>query len=174
VVRQRGRPTTRGVFGVAILTTALLALLLAACGDDDDAADAGWSAYATEVVRNVVEEGEPASATGQLLELTQVIVPGGMEIAPHTHPGLQLALIVDGTLTYSVIEGEVEVKYDFGKPEERTEMVGAGGTVELTPGTAVKEVPGMVHEARNERNRAVVIYLSSLFPVGAPASSPAE
>ena len=34
--------------------------------------------------------------------------------------------------------------------------------------------PGMVHTAKNAGKIAVVIYLSSLFPDGAPASSPAQ
>lgn len=163
----------RGALGVAIVVVMALGLLVAACGDDDDD-ESGWSAFSTEIVRQVIEAGEPESAPGQLLELTRVIIPGGMEIAPHTHPGLQLAVIVQGTLTYSVIEGEVQVTHDSGTDEPQTVMVGAGETVELTPGSAVMEVPGMVHMARNEGNVAVVVHLSSLFPVGAAASSPVE
>jgi quercetin dioxygenase-like cupin family protein len=158
---------------LAIFAAVVVALLLAACGDDDDD-ESGWSAFSTEIVRKVVEAGEPESAPGQLLELTRVIIPGGMEIAPHTHPGLQLAVVVQRALTNSVIEGEVQVTHDAGTEQARTVTVGAGETVELTPGSAVMEVPGMVHMARNDGKVAVVVHLSSLFPVGAPASSSAE
>jgi quercetin dioxygenase-like cupin family protein len=158
---------------LAIFAAVVVALLLAACGDDDGD-ESGWSAFSTEIVRQVVEAGEPESAPGQLLELTRVIIPGGMEIAPHTHPGLQLAVVVQGALTYSVIEGEVQVTHDSGTEQARTVTVGAGETVELTPGSAVMEVPGMVHMARNDGKVAVVVHLSSLFTVGAPASSSAE
>jgi quercetin dioxygenase-like cupin family protein len=96
-----------------------------------------------------------------------------MEIAPHTHPGMQQAVIVAGTLTYTVIEGQVQVTHDAGTADATSETIGSGQTVELTPGTSVLEVPGMVHMARNKGKQSVVIYLSSLFPVGSPASSPA-
>jgi quercetin dioxygenase-like cupin family protein len=159
---------------VVVAIVAAMVLAVAACGGDDD--DAGWSAFAPsdEIVRDVFAAGEPESADGQLLELTRVIIPGGMEIAPHTHPGLQLAVILQGTLTYTVIEGEVNVTHDTGTDQARTETIGAGETVELVPGSAVVEMPGMVHMAKNEGNMAVVVNLASLFPVDAPASSPAN
>jgi quercetin dioxygenase-like cupin family protein len=176
-MRQRGKLMMGRVFGLAVVAILALGLLVAACGGDDDGGrgDVLQPADGIDAItRQVIEEGEPASAAGQLLQLTRVIIPAGMEIAPHTHPGLQQAVIVEGTLTYSVIEGEVAVTHDSGTASARSQTVGAGETVDLTPGTAVLETPGMVHMARNDGKVAVVIYLSSLFPVGAPASSPAE
>jgi quercetin dioxygenase-like cupin family protein len=157
------------------IATLLLGLLLTACGDDDDDGQVLSPADGIdEITRQVIEDGVPDSAQGQVLELTRVIIPAGMEIAPHTHPGLQLAVIVEGTLTYTVVEGQVEVTHDSGTASVTTQTVRSGETVELRPGSAVMEVPGMVHMARNDGDVAVVVYLSSLFPVDAPASSPAE
>jgi quercetin dioxygenase-like cupin family protein len=50
----------------------------------------------------------------------------------------------------------------------------SGQTLELGVGDTVSETTGMVHSARNAGSGPVVIYLSSLFPTGAPASSPAN
>jgi quercetin dioxygenase-like cupin family protein len=127
-----------------------------------------------EIVRQIIQAGEPQSATGQDLELTRVIIPAGDEIAPHTHPGLQLAIITEGTLTYTVVDGEVTVHHNSGTDDETSETVTSGQTVDLRPGSSVMEVPGMVHQAHNDSDQAVVIYLASLFPVDADPSSPAE
>ena len=70
--------------------------------------------------------GQPEGAAGLTLELTRVIIPAGAEIAPHTHPGMQLAVVVEGTLTYSVLTGEVEAFHGIATPEQRTEVVRAG------------------------------------------------
>jgi quercetin dioxygenase-like cupin family protein len=147
-------------------------LLLAACGGDGgdklDPADG-----VTSVTRQILQSGAPSVAAGHDLILSRVVVPGGEELAAHTHPGVQLAVIVEGTLTYTIISGEVRVSHNSGTPEQRSETVGAGRTVELRPGSTVAETPGMVHRARNAGDHPVVIYLSSLFPTGAPPSSPA-
>jgi quercetin dioxygenase-like cupin family protein len=161
-----------------VVACAVLLLLVVSCGDDDDDGAGGGvlrpAQGVDEITRQVIKEGQPESAQGELLELTRVIIPAGMEIAPHTHPGMQQAVIAEGTLTYTVIDGEVVVTHDSGTDGATTETITSGGTVELRPGSAVLEMPGMVHSARNDGDVAVVVYLASLFPVGAPASSPAE
>ncbi len=155
-------------FLVATLLTSLVAF---SCGGDDEGV---VGEGVDEVVRNLYVTGTDETAPGQLLELSQVIVPAGDAIAPHTHPGTQLAIIVQGTLTYTVIDGEVEVTRDAGTQEAEVETHVSGDTVELETGDTVHETAGMVHEARNDGDEPVVIYLSSLFPEGAPASSPAN
>ena len=87
---------------------------------------------------------------------------------------MQLAVVVEGTLTYSVLTGEVEAIHGIATAEQRTEVVRAGQSVELTPGSSVREAPGMTHKAKNNGKQTVVLFLSSLFPTGAPASSPAQ
>ena len=150
-----------------------LALAVVGCDDDDDNTGS-WSPYPDETVRQILHAGQPEGARGQTLELTRVIVPAGAEIAPHTHPGMQLAVVVEGTLTYSVLTGEVEAIHGIATAEQRTEVVRAGQSVELTPGSSVREAPGMTHKAKNNGKQTVVLFLSSLFPTGAPASSPAQ
>lgn len=161
----------------------LFALLLAGgCSGDDGnerASSAGVNHEATvaagvnEVARQLLAEADPATAPGQALELTRVVVPAGARLAPHTHPGPQMAVISEGVLTYSVISNQVTVARAAGTSNAKTDTVAAGTTTELRAGDVVSETPGMAHTARNSGSTPVVIYLSSLFPQGAPASSPA-
>jgi quercetin dioxygenase-like cupin family protein len=103
-----------------------------------------------------------------------VVIPAGESIAPHTHPGPQLAVIVSGSLTYTVLEGEAELTRDAGTDDAETETIESGESVELEAGDSLIEPPGMVHQAENDTEDPVVIHTSSLFPEGEPPSSPAE
>jgi quercetin dioxygenase-like cupin family protein len=158
------------------LATALIAIctLIASCGGDDDDDAGAPAAFATAVVREVLEVTEPEAAPGQDFELTRVLIPPGDSIPPHTHPGPQLAVVVSGTLTYTVIEGDVEVTRNSGSESAETETISSGESIELEPGDSLVELPGVAHEADNSGDETVVIYLSSLFPEGGPPSSPAE
>ena len=151
-----------------IVAVSLLALLVA-CGSSGNQSPAHG---VTAVTRQLLQSSASDRAAGQSLDLVRVIIPAGQTIAPHTHPGVQLAFIADGTLTYSVIQGEVQVTRAAGTELARTETVRSGQTSEIRPGDALRETPGMVHAARNAGKKAIVIYISSLFPEGAPASSP--
>jgi quercetin dioxygenase-like cupin family protein len=144
--------------------------LTVACGDDDDGTPS-VAAGVTEVVRQVVAEAGPEEAPGQVLELTRVIIPGNEGIPPHTHPGPQLAIIVEGSLTYTIIEGEATVSRAAATDGEKVETYGSGETVELRAGDSVTEPAGMVHMAENETDEPVVIYVSSLFPEGEPPAT---
>lgn len=146
-------------------------VMLAACGDDDTSAPPSVGEGVTEVVRQVLADAGPETAPGQALELTRVIVPAGEALAPHTHPGPQLAIIVAGTLTYTVLDGEATVTRAAATDGEATETYASGDTFELRPGDSLNEPPLMVHRAANEGNEAVIIYLSSLFPAGEPPAT---
>ena len=122
----------------------------------------------------MIESGTSEEAPGQLLQLTRVIIPAGESIAPHTHPGPQLVVVVSGTVTYTVFDGEVELTRDAGTEDAETETVAAGETVELRPGDSLAEPPGVPHAGKNDTDDPVVIYTSSLFPEDEPSSSPAD
>lgn len=94
---------------------------------------------------------------------------------PHFHEGTQTAYIDAGTLTYSVIEGEVPVM--SGSPEEDPELIReikAGESAEIEPGQWVVEEETDVHMAENQGETPVESILTSLLDDGAPASTPAE
>lgn len=151
------------------------ALLLAACGDDDSGDVDGLDpSDFDEVVRQILAESTSDTAPGQLVGLTRVVIPAGESIPAHTHPGPQVAVIVSGTLTFTVVEGEAEVTRDAGTEDAASESIESGDTVELEAGDSVIEPSGLVHQAENETNDPVVIHTSSLFPEGEPPSSPAE
>jgi quercetin dioxygenase-like cupin family protein len=126
----------------------------------------------TEVIKQVLGTTDPSTAKGQELYLYTVLIPAGAAIPPHTHPGPQLGHIEEGTLTYTVIDGEVTVLRAAGTPEESTETIEAPATTELHVGDTVIEEPGMVHGAANDGEATVRVLLSSLFPIGAELSSP--
>ena len=146
-------------------------LLLVACSDDDDDLPPSVAGGVTEVVRQVMAEASPDRAQGQLLELTRVIVPSHESLPPHTHPGPQLAFIVSGTLTYTVIDGEVTVTRAAGTDSQEIVAYNSGDSFELREGDSISETAKMVHEAANEGDEPVIIYLSSLFPEGQPPAS---
>lgn len=152
---------------VAMCLVMLLALFgLAACADDNGApapAPAG-------VTRESFVATRPPGATGRELTLSRVTVEPAAGLAPHTHPGTQMAHIDQGTLTYSVYHGQVTVT----RSEGATETYGAGETIQLNTGDSLIEPRGMVHSAKNDGGEPVVILLTSLFDAGEPASRSAS
>jgi quercetin dioxygenase-like cupin family protein len=165
----------RSVLLPGLPTLLSAALFLAACGGDDSADPDGLDASDfDQVTRQVLGQSSSDSAPDQLVELTRVVIPAGESIAPHTHPGPQLAVIVSGSLTYTVLEGEAELTRDAGTDDAETETIESGESVELEAGDSLIEPPGMVHQAENDTEDPVVIHTSSLFPEGEPPSSPAE
>src|SRR3712207_3251588 len=63
-------------------------------------------APAREALAQVVN---PRGAPGRTLGLSRVTVPAGTALAPHRHPGYQIAYIQRGTLTYTVRTGVVRI-----------------------------------------------------------------
>jgi quercetin dioxygenase-like cupin family protein len=121
-----------------------------------------------EVVSTVLGETEPAAAVGQTLGLRAYVIPSGVALPPHTHPGTQLARILRGVLRYEVISGEAHVVRSDGTPE----TVGAGDVVMLEAGDVVIEGPGMVHFGTSVGRGPVHIVSATLFETGAePATT---
>ena len=138
-------------------------------------------------VREVLVEASPEAADGQVLQLVRYDIPPGMVLPMHTHPGMQLAWIESGVLTYHVVEGgsiPVGRAAHDGTPEA-TEMLAPGETTELHPGDSVSEIDGVVHYGENLGSEPVVILASTLLdpnepasvvwtPVASPVASPAS
>lgn len=144
---------------------ALGALLPAAFGD---------SATAPTAVRNALAQTSSVQgAPDRTLVLSRVVVPPGAQLATHHHLGTQVARIQSGTLRYTVRRGQVVVRR--GESDQGPTVVRkivAGQTGSLGGGEWIVEQPSDVHEAANDGQTPVVIYLATLLKKGAPAATP--
>jgi len=120
------------------------------------------------VVRHVLSSAHPTSAPGETLELVQYIIPAGSVLPVHTHPGVQMATVESGALTYHVIDhGQVTVTRADGSEE----TVGPGEQAIFSVGDSWVEPIGMIHYAENHTATPVVLISSSLLDDNAPPSA---
>ena len=124
-----------------------------------------------QVERDVLAESEPESAPGQDFALARYVIPAGFVLPVHTHPGVQMAVVESGTLTYHVLEnGSVAVTRADGTVEE----IGPGESTTLTVGDAWVEPAGMVHYAENLTAEPVILLAASLLDESEPVAIPVE
>jgi quercetin dioxygenase-like cupin family protein len=145
---------------------------------------AAMSAYAgaqmagdpAPVVREALaQDVNPAGAKGRTLGLSRVDVQPGAQLALHRHPGVQIARIEQGVLTYTVVTGAVNVWR--GNPEvkaTKVRAIRAGQTAPIRTGQWIVEKPGTIHRARNRGKKTIVLYVATLFRNGAPPAIPVE
>jgi quercetin dioxygenase-like cupin family protein len=115
----------------------------------------------------VLGRAAPIMVENPELALGRVTVMPGAVLPVHHHPGTQIGVVVQGELTYTVFTGEIEWHQEddlTGEPH----TIGPGETVVVRPGDALIESPDSVHQGRNNGAVPLVIYLSTLFPMGAP------
>ncbi len=119
------------------------------------------------VISDVLGSGAADVAPGHDLAVGRVTIAPGATIPPHVHPGTQVAAIISGELTYTVLSGQIPVTAAAdGGSGGPPRMVAAGETVFLRAGDSVAEQPGAAHTARNAGSEPVVILLATLFPAG--------
>lgn len=117
------------------------------------------------VVRTDLGIADPDTAPGEELGLWHYSIPAGQELAPHTHPGWQLARVTAGELEYSVISGEGTLLRADGSSEPM-----GPGTYLLATGDGVIENPDLVHFGANRGDEVVSIISASLFAAGEPVA----
>ncbi len=154
---------------VTVLGILAVSLLLAACaaassGTPATTPGATAGASTAPVVRSVLAAGQPSSAPGENLELVRYTIAPHTALAPHHHPGMQLAIIESGTLTYSVIDGTIVVHAADGS----TRTIGPGETDTIGPGEWIAETPSIVHYGANDTDAPVVILAASLLAADEP------
>ena len=161
---RRGLATGGGVLMLA-------AVMVAGLGNG--AVGAGQATpTAPPVVREVLNEGFPVGAPGQVLELVRYTIVPGTQLAAHTHPGMQVAWVEAGTLGYTVIAGTAEVRRGTGNgTPAAVEPLGPGAEALLATGDGVVEPARVVHFGRNAGDGELVILAASLFAEGEPASA---
>ena len=117
----------------------------------------------------------PRGAPGRTLGLSRVTIPAHTALAPHHHPGYQIAYIQRGTLTYTVRTGVVRIYRGPADASPRlVRALRAGETARIPAGEWLVERQGDVHFGANRGRRAVVILLATLFTNGSPSSIPAR
>lgn len=166
------RSTTRRLPGIGLILALLVAMTGLTVLAQDIATPAATPAVApaATVVREVLNEGNPASAPGEVLQLVQYTIPGNIALPAHTHPGMQVNVVVSGTLTYTVVEGEAHVT----RADGTRETLSGGETTDLLPGDAITEPEGMIHFGVNLGSEPIVLLTASLFEADEPPSTVAE
>ncbi|MBI2706632.1 MAG: hypothetical protein HYX32_15280 [Actinobacteria bacterium] len=143
----------------------LLVLTVTACGAGTNATTGTAPARespgttAVPVVKETLaSEVDPPGAPGRTLTLARYTIAPDAQLSPHIHPGVQLASIQAGTLTYTVVSGTATLTRANGTTDEVT----GPATVALDAGDAVAENDGMVHFGAN-RTGAPVVILATLL-----------
>ena len=119
------------------------------------------------IVRTELGMARPDSAPGQDLGLWHYTIPAGSTLEPHRHPGVQIAHITRGELSYTVSLGEATVVSADGSAR----VIGLG-THTLRAGETVIEQPDLEHYGANRTHKDVEIMASTLYPEGAPLAIP--
>ncbi len=127
------------------------------------------AAGGTSVVRTDLGITAPGSAPGQVLGLWHYLIPAGTALAPHTHPGWQLARVTDGELEYTVVEGEGVLLRADGSQEPM-----GPGTYLLEAGDGVIENPTLVHLGANRTDEPVTLISATIFEAGQAISTVVE
>lgn len=124
------------------------------------------------VVREILAQMDsPPGASGRRLTLVRYTIAPGAQLAPHVHPGVQMASIESGTLSYQVVSGTVAIQRRVGGNgvPERTESLTGPASTKLDAGDVVIEEGQMVHFGANNTNEPVVI-AATLITEGAELS----
>src|SRR5207253_7130233 len=114
----------------------------------------------------------PIGAKGRTLGLSRVTIPAKAQLALHRHTGTQIAYIDAGTLTYTVKKGSVTVYRGDALSDEQkvVRTIKAGQTGRINQGQWIVEQPNVIHQAANNGNGTIAIYLATLLPNGDPPS----
>lgn len=159
--------SNRSWLGLAALVAT--SALFVSCGSNDDATDA------EPVFREILGQTDgPPGAPDQRLSLVRYTIAPGAQLAPHVHPGIQMASIVSGVLTYRVVAGTATVQRQVdasGVPETVDEIIGPADTI-LYAGDTILEVASMQHFGSNQTNAPVVILAALLTDPDADLAVP--
>jgi quercetin dioxygenase-like cupin family protein len=121
---------------------------------------------------SLASAGRPHGAVHRTLGLSRVTVMPGTSLALHHHPGTQIGYVERGILTYTVDKGRARLMAGTGDDPRLVRVIHAGQTARVRPGHWLVEQPTDHHHAANRGSVPVVIYLSTLFEDGEPASIP--
>jgi quercetin dioxygenase-like cupin family protein len=159
---------------LAILATALLLGIAFGQAGERHLASADATpqpAAAVTISSEVLGRAAPMAVASPELALGRVTIMPGASIPIHHHPGTQIGTVVQGVLSYRVYSGEVT--WEHAGQSTPTRLL-AGQDAAILPGDTLIEPPDALHQGWNDGDTPVVIYLSTLFPAGAPRAILAE
>jgi mannose-6-phosphate isomerase-like protein (cupin superfamily) len=169
-VKRRGRTVAIGVTVKRWIIPALgaVGLISLLVFGDDGVLSRDLSAMAQGVApvtisSEVLGHATPAAIDNPELSLGRVTIMPGAEVPMHYHPGTQIGVVVQGTLTYTVFTGQV-VLYRAGDSSAPPQPIQPGETVQVGPGDALVEPPVSHHQGRNDGKVPIVIYYPRCFP----------
>jgi quercetin dioxygenase-like cupin family protein len=126
-------------------------------------------------VRIPLATGFPSFTPGRQLTLMRVEIPAGTSFAPHRHPGMQVAYVVSGTLSYTVYRGSVRV---YSGPADGSQKlvrtIAAGHSGSIGPGEWLVETPSVWHAGGNRGTKPVEILLAALLSSKLPVAIPVK
>jgi quercetin dioxygenase-like cupin family protein len=150
-------------------------MVIGAAGITASAQDGATATPAAAVTREVINEGYPDVAPGQVLQLVRYTIPPNILLPVHTHPGMQVVVVESGMLYYTVLEGRVPVtRAAAGGTPAAMEELTSGQEIDFGPGDRFVEPAGMVHFGENRTGEPVVLLVASLFEADAPPSTLVE
>jgi quercetin dioxygenase-like cupin family protein len=160
-----------------VLSNPRSALLAGACLLPLTAAGAyaaGTAQRPPQATRTVLAQAvDPPGSRDRTLALARVRIPAHTRLGLHRHPGVQLAYVQKGTLTYTVERGVVNVYRGAADDDPRVvRRISGGATGRVKAGEWVIERPHVMHFGANKSDCPVVILLATLFKNGRPASIP--
>jgi quercetin dioxygenase-like cupin family protein len=123
-------------------------------------------AVRTEVLDDLVD---PPGAHGRTLSLVRYHIAPGAKLAAHVHPGVQMARIESGTLTYTVVSGTALVRR---AGDDTDTGVTGPTTITLRVGDSVIERGDMVHYGENRADEPLVITATLLTEDGHDLAEP--
>ncbi|HET8930223.1 MAG TPA: cupin domain-containing protein [Acidimicrobiales bacterium] len=123
-------------------------------------------AVRSEVLGDLVD---PPGGDGSTLSLVRYHIAPGAKLTPHIHPGVQMARIESGTLTYTIESGTALVRR--AGTEADTEVSGPT-TITLEAGDTVIERGDMVHFGENRSEKPLVIIATLLTADGQELAVP--
>ena len=150
-------------------------MVIGAAGITVSAQDGATPTPVAAVTREVINEGYPDAAPGQVLQLVRYTIPPNILLPVHIHPGMQVVVVESGTLHYTVVEGRVPITRatDVGTPAAMEELT-SGQETDFGPGDRFVEPAGMVHFGENRTDEPVVLIVASLFAADASPSTLVE
>ena len=157
-------------------------LTLAACGSSSSSSNSSGTSSAAGAKTPKVPTRTPLAAStkalgapGRTLGLARVVIPAHTALPVHYHEGTQAAYIDQGTLTYAVRAGGVDVMQGTpGASPRVVRHIGPGQTSTIAAGQWIVEQPNTIHSGSNATGSPVVVLQATLLRTGAPSATPVK